>query len=61
MHVHFYNKYLSYKERKQLKTFLTQFRLALALTPDPPVRLHNDKKCGTTIEIAIWRAFLQKT
>jgi hypothetical protein len=28
---------LYYKERRQLKTFLTQITLALPLTPDPPV------------------------
>jgi hypothetical protein len=43
-----------------LKTFLTQFEPALPLTPDPPVRLHDDQKGGTAIEIAIWRAFLPK-
>jgi hypothetical protein len=40
--MHFVNLY--YKERKQLKIFLTQFRLALPLTPDPPIRLYDDKK-----------------
>jgi hypothetical protein len=34
--------YLYYKERRQLKTFLSQFSLALPLTPDPPVRLYDD-------------------
>jgi hypothetical protein len=29
--------YLYYKERRQLTTFLTQFRLTLPLTPDPHV------------------------
>jgi hypothetical protein len=43
-----------------LKTFLTQFGPALPLTPDPPVRLYNDKKSGTTIKIAILGAFLSK-
>jgi hypothetical protein len=52
---------LYYKERRQLKTFLTQFRRVLPLTPDPPVRLDDDQKGGTTIEIAIWGAFLPKT
>jgi hypothetical protein len=32
------------KERRQLKIFLTQFGSALPLTPDPPIRLHDDKK-----------------
>jgi hypothetical protein len=41
-----------------LKTFLTQVGSALTLTPDPPVRLHDDQKGGTTIEITIWGAFL---
>jgi hypothetical protein len=49
-----------YKERRQLKTFLTQFGSALPLTPNPPVRLHDDQKGGTTIELAIWGAFLPK-
>jgi hypothetical protein len=44
-----------------LKTFLTQFGPALPLTPDPTVRLRDDQKGGTTIEIIIWRAFLPKT
>jgi hypothetical protein len=35
---------LYYKERRQLKTFLTQFRPTLLLTSDPPVRLYDDKK-----------------
>jgi hypothetical protein len=52
--------YLYYKERRKLKTFLTQFGPVLPLTSDPPVRLHDDKNCGTTIEIAIWGAFLPK-
>jgi hypothetical protein len=43
-----------------LKTFLTQFGPALPLTLDTPVKLHDDQKGGTTIEIAIWRAFLPK-
>jgi hypothetical protein len=50
-----------YKERKQLKTFLTQFGSVLPLTSDPPVRLHDDQRGGTTIKIAIWRAFLLKS
>jgi hypothetical protein len=36
--------YLYYKERKQLKIFLAQFGLVLLLTPDPPIRLHDDQK-----------------
>jgi hypothetical protein len=43
-----------------LKTFLTQFGPALPLTLDPPVMLPEDQKCGTTITITIWRAFLPK-
>jgi hypothetical protein len=50
---------LYYKERRQLKIFLTQFWSALPLPLDPPVRLHDDQKGGTTIKIAIWGAFLQ--
>jgi hypothetical protein len=34
--------YLYYKERRQLKTFLTQIGSALPLTPDPSVTLHDD-------------------
>jgi hypothetical protein len=49
-----------YKERRQLKTFLTQIGPALPLTLDPPVRLRDDQKGGTTIKIAIWGAFLPK-
>jgi hypothetical protein len=52
---------LYYKERRQLKTFLTQFGPALPLMPDPPVRLRDDQKGGTTIEIAIRKVFLPKT
>jgi hypothetical protein len=33
-----------YKERRQLKTFLTQIGPALPLTLDPPVRLRDDQK-----------------
>jgi hypothetical protein len=44
-----------------LKTFITQFGPSLPLTPGPPVRLRDDQKGGTTIEIVIWRAFLPKT
>jgi hypothetical protein len=44
-----------------LKTFLTQLGPALPLTPDQPVKLRDDQKCGTTIKIAIWGAFLPKT
>jgi hypothetical protein len=43
-----------------LKTFLTQFGPALPLTPDPPVRLRDDKKGGTIIKTAIWGTFLPK-
>jgi hypothetical protein len=52
---------LYYKERRQLKTFLTQFGPILPLTSDPPVKLHDDQKGGTTIKITIWEAFLPKT
>jgi hypothetical protein len=52
---------LYYKERRQLKTFLTQFGPVLPLTPDPPVRLCDDRKGGMTIKIAIWEAFMPKT
>jgi hypothetical protein len=52
---------LYYKERRQLKTFLTQFGSALPLTLDPPVRLRDDQKGGATIKITIWGVFLQKT
>jgi hypothetical protein len=45
-----------------LKTFLTQFGPILPLTSsDPPVKLHDDQKGGTTIKITIWGAFLPKT
>jgi hypothetical protein len=54
-------QYLYYKERRQLKIFLTQFGSALPLMPDPPVRLPDDQKGGTTIKIAIWGTFLPKT
>jgi hypothetical protein len=53
--------YIYYKDRRQLKTFLTQFGSALPLTLDPPVRLRDDQKGGTTIKIAIWGEFLSKT
>jgi hypothetical protein len=49
-----------YKERRQLKTFLTQFVPVLPLTSDSPIRLRDDQTGGTTIEIAIWGAFLPK-
>jgi hypothetical protein len=52
--------YLYYKERRQLKIFLTQIRPALPLTPDPPVRLRDDQKGGTTIKIAISEVFPPK-
>jgi hypothetical protein len=51
---------LYYKERKQLKTFLTQFRPALPLTPDPPVKLHDDQKGGTTIKTQFGERFCKK-
>jgi hypothetical protein len=56
------NIYISlyYKERRQLETFLTQFRPALPLTPDPPARLHDDQKDGTNIKITISGVFLPK-
>jgi hypothetical protein len=38
----FRDAFLYYKERRQLKTFLTQFGPALPLTQDPPVRLRDD-------------------
>jgi hypothetical protein len=44
-----------------LKTFLTQVGPTLALTLDPPVRLRDDQKGGTTIKITIWGAFLLKS
>jgi hypothetical protein len=50
--------YLYYKERKQLETFLIQFGLALPLTPDPPVRLYDDKKSWNDHKTAICGAFL---
>jgi hypothetical protein len=43
-----------------LKNFFTQFSPALPLTPDPPVSLHDDKKCGTNIKIAFWERSCQK-
>jgi hypothetical protein len=43
-----------------LKTFLTQFGSALPLTPDPPVKLHDDKKSGMTIETQFKDHFCQK-
>jgi hypothetical protein len=56
--VHFTSLY--YKERRQLKTFLTQFGPALPLMSDPLVRLHDDKKRWNDHRIAIWGAFLKK-
>jgi hypothetical protein len=44
-----------------LKFFHTQCRPTLPLTPDPPVKFRDDKKGGTTVKIAIWRAFLSKS
>jgi hypothetical protein len=41
--------YLYYKERRQLKTFLTQIGPALPLTPDPPIRLHDDQKAEMAV------------
>jgi hypothetical protein len=41
-HMHITSLY--YKERRQLKTFLTHFGSALSLMLDPPVRLHDDNK-----------------
>jgi hypothetical protein len=46
---------------RQLKTFLAQIGSALPLITDPPVRLYDDQKGRTTIEIAIWGAFLSKS
>jgi hypothetical protein len=56
-----YSIYLNYKERRQLKTFLTQFGPNIPLTSDPPVRLRDDIKGGTTLKITIWERFCQKS
>jgi hypothetical protein len=48
---------LYYKERRQVKTFLTQIELALPLTPDPPItcfwKWMGWKDYGTTGKTAI--------
>jgi hypothetical protein len=54
---------LYYKERRQLKTFHTQFRPALPLTPDPPVICYWQWigwKDYEVQKIANWRYFCQK-
>jgi hypothetical protein len=53
-------EYLYYKERRQSKTFLTQFGSTLPLTLDPPVRLRDDQKGGTTIKSQFGEHFCQK-
>jgi hypothetical protein len=53
-------EHLYYKERRQLKTFLTQIGPALPLTPDPPVRLRNDKKVERLYKSQFGEHFCQK-
>jgi len=49
---------LYYKDRKQLKTFLTQIGPAVSLTPDPRVRTEGGGTEWRPIKITCWRAFL---
>jgi hypothetical protein len=55
--------YLYYKERRQLKTFLTQIGFVLPLTPDPTVICFLKWIMWKDYEvqkIEIWTAFLPK-
>ena len=49
-----------YKDRKQLKIFLTQIEPAVSLTPDPRVRAERGGTGWRPIKITCWRAFLAK-
>ena len=51
---------LYYKDRKQLKTFLTQIGPAVSLMPDPRVRAEGGGTGWRPIKITCWRAFLAK-
>jgi hypothetical protein len=55
------NPYLYYKERRQLKTFLTTIWLHLTPHAGPTRKVVWWQKSGTTIKIVIWEAFLPKT
>jgi hypothetical protein len=52
--------YLYYKERRQLKTFLTKFGPALPLTSDLPVRLYDDQKVERPEKSQFGEHFCQK-
>ena len=53
--------YLYYKDRKQLKTFLTRIGSTISLTPDPPVRAEGGGRGWRPIETTSWEMFLPKT
>ena len=53
--------YLYYKDRKQLKTFLTRIGSTIPLMPDPPVRAEGGGRGWRPIEIASSSVLLSKT
>ena len=53
--------YLYYKDKKQLKIFLTKIEFTVLLTLDPHIRAERDRRGWKPIEIESWRAFLPQT
>ena len=53
--------YLYHKDRKQLKTFLTQTGSVVPLTSDPHARVKRGERGWRPIKISSWSVFLSKS